>query len=284
MVKVRSKKRTQSKQQKALLQKRGFLWLGITAALLVGAIAGIFWMISSFGNVTDRQTPRAAIIDQLYSTYPNSDLTTKLTQELERFGFQVDLYQGDSVTIDLYRNLPQYGYGVIVIRSHSGVMIQRLYDSTNIGTYLFTNEPYGGLKYPKEQLNDEIARAMTENDQPSFFSIGPKFITNSMKGRLKNTVVIIDGCSALYYDDLAKSFVAKGASAYLAWDKSVRLDYADDTTWSLIKNLCSEGVTIDKAVNRTMAEKGPDPESQAILKYYPGDIGNKSLGELTKMK
>lgn len=149
-----------------------------------------------------------------------------------------------------------------------------------IGTYLFTNETYLQIKHPKEQLNDELAKARVAEGYPYVFAIGPQFITNSMKGDFNNTVVIADGCSCLYDNDLAQAFTQKGASAYLAWDATVDLDYVDEATISLIENLCSERLPINEAVDLTMATKGLDPKYRAALKYYPPQSGAKTLKEL----
>lgn len=88
------------------------------------------------------------------------------------------------------------------------------------------------------------------------------------------------GCSCLYLDDLAQAFIDKGASAYLAWDATVGLDYVDETTITLMKNLCSERLTLNEAVASTMAAEGPDPKYGAVLKYYPAQTSDKALEEL----
>lgn len=101
-----------------------------------------------------------------------------------------------------------------------------------------------------------------------------------MKGHFDDTVIIITGCSCLCLPDLAQAFTDKGASAYLAWDHTVGLDYVDDATIALITNLSSEGLTIKEAVIKTMEEKGPDPDWGAVLRYYPAQSGNKTIEEL----
>jgi len=223
----------------------------------------------------------AAIVDQLYTSYPNEDFTTKITQDLENFGFQVDLYQGDDITVDLFRNLPAYNYKLIIFRGHSGAVASNPQELESIiGTYLFTNEPFNPMKYTTERLKDELAPARVSQGYPYFFAIGPKFITNSMKGNLDNAVVVVDGCSCLYDEDLAQAFTQKGASAYLAWDATVDLDYVDEATMTLIQNLCSKRLPVSKAVDLTMATKGPDPKHGAALKYYPPQSGDKTLKEL----
>jgi len=42
----------------------------------------------------------------------------------------------------------------------------------------------------------------------------------------------------------------------------------DDATPVLIEKLCSEELSIGKAVAETMKEKGPHPTYRAVLRYY----------------
>jgi hypothetical protein len=93
-------------------------------------------------------------------------------------------------------------------------------------------------------------------------------------------VVIVDGCSCLYEDDLAQAFVQKGASCYLVWDATANLDYVDQATAYLVKQLCVKKVSIANAVANTMKVVGPDPEYGAVLKYYPQQSSSKALKEL----
>ncbi len=86
-------------------------------------------------------------------------------------------------------------------------------------------------------------------------------------------------CAAFYSDDMAKAFTEKGASVYLAWDVSVGLRYVDEATITLVEKLCG-GHTIKDAVDLTMQEKGPDPNNNAFLKYYPDSNSDKTLHDL----
>jgi predicted Zn-dependent protease len=106
-----------------------------------------------------------------------------------------------------------------------------------------------------------------------------------MEGRFDGTVIIMMGCSGIALTDLAEAFIDKGASVYVAWDRSVGLNYVDDATPYLIKQLCSEKLTIEEAVDNTMAAIGPDPEYGAELEYYydpPSHNRDKTLEELIK--
>jgi hypothetical protein len=264
-------------------QKRSFRWLWVALVLFIAVLAVVFTsQRSHFITPSIPEGTSAAIVDQLYSNYPNEDFTTNITEDLEGFGFTVDVYQGDDVTVDFYRNLPIYDYQLIVFRVHSGTISPNPEGDVapTTGTYLFTNEPFNRMKYTRELLADELAAAYVLKGDPVYFVIGPKFITHSMNGNFNNTVVIVDGCSCLHFDDLAQAFTSKGASCYLAWDHSVELDYVDEATTSLVENLCSEGLPVKEAVDRTMATIGPDPDWGAWLKYYPAQSADETLQEL----
>jgi hypothetical protein len=256
--------------------------LFIAAILVTIAIATLACAPPTEGTAGSSESakPRAAIIDQLYSLQPNGVIISDVIQELEAYGFNVDLYQGDDVTVDLYRKLPSYGYSLIIFRAHSGLlgsegeMIKR--------TCLFTNEPYRETKHVTEQLTDQLAMARINEHHPWVFGIGDEFVTRSMEGQFDNTVIIMMGCSTLYLDDLAQAFVQKGTSIYLGWDAAVSLSYVDQATPILITNLCSKNMTVKKAVAETMAGVGPDPDYGAYLKYYPSESSNQTIKALLR--
>jgi len=259
---------------------RSLLWFPWLAILLI--ITGLAVCLACsqlFSSNSYTGSPKATIIDQLHSSQPNDELITQVTQDLEVYGFTVDVYQGNDVTVDLYRKLPKYGYRLIIFRAHSG-LIGAEGQKKRLKTAIFTNEPYSSKKYLAEQLNHELPMVRVGEDEPFFFGIDSKFVMESMERQFEDTVVIIAGCSCLYFDDMAQAFINKGASVYLAWDRTVNADYVDKATAYLVRELCTEGVTLKEAVNRTMVEKGKDPTYSATLKYLPLENGNKSLKQL----
>jgi hypothetical protein len=226
------------------------------------------------GYINGEGKPQAAIVDQLYNLQPNEALISEVTQQLEDYGFGVDLYKGDEVTVDFYRDLPSYGYSLVIFRVHSGIlgpqgrMIER--------TRLFTNEPYSETKHVTEQLTEQLVKARINEHYPWVFGIESRFIKASTEGRFRDTVVIVMGCATLYLDDMAEAFIQKGASTYLGWDATVGLGHIDKATSTLITNLCAD-LTIHKAVAETMNVVGPDPDYFAYLRYYPGESGNQTI-------
>jgi hypothetical protein len=201
-----------------------------------------------------------------------------MTRELEGFGFKVDIYYDDAVTVDLFRHLPDHGYKLIIFRVHSGLL--GVDPKVTNRTWLFTNEIYSKTKYLNEQLTDQITYARTDEGSPWCFAISAKFITESLKKNFNNTAIVMMGCDCLHFTDMAQAFVDKGAAIYLAWDVSVMLGYVDDTTTSLVEKLCSDELTIEEAVYDTMREKGPDPNLGAVLKFYPPQAAEKTLRQL----
>lgn len=263
---------------KVKLRKRDFSWLWVIVALFIAVFAAVFWHVSASHNPPNLPNLKAAIVDQLYTDYPSENFTIEVKKTLEHYGFQVDVYQGNEVTVELYQKLPSYDYKLIILRTHSGMMHTSQGDITGV---LFTNEPYTTVKYPLEQLfGDKLMMVQTSNNSACFFGIRPNFIIYSTKDNFRNTVVIVAGCAGLQDNILASAFTQKGASAFLAWNAGVNADYVDKATISLVENLLSGRRTLEKAVDATMATNGPDPTDHAVLSYFPPQSGDKTLRQL----
>ena len=104
-----------------------------------------------------------------------------------------------------------------------------------------------------------------------------------MEGEFDNTVIIMMGCSCLHLEDLAQAFIDKGASAYLGWNATVDLNYVDEATPYLVRQLCSEELTVREAIHNTMDVIGADPNHGAELQLYYNPAshnGDKTLKEL----
>jgi len=254
-------------------------YLSIALAVVIIVLPGLT-LFSGCSAPSPQLEAKAAIIDQLYVLKPNQAFIDETTAVLEAYGFRVDVYHGDEITVDFYGKLPTYGYKLIIFRAHSGLLSregQRIKK-----TCLFTNQPYSETRHVTEQLTEQLAMARITKHHPWVFAIGAKFVTRSMEGKFDNTVIIMMGCSCLYLEDLAQSFIDKGASTYLGWDASVGLDYVDGAALNLIDNLCTKDMTVEQAIVKTMAEVGLDPDYRACLKYYPAKSGSHTIKELIK--
>jgi hypothetical protein len=264
--------------------KHDFYTVILTLSL---ALLGLI-LVGGCSSPESRSEAKAAIIDQLYPLEPNQAFIDKATEILESSGFKVEIYRGDDITVDFYRNLPALGYKLIIFRSHSGIQSGTIHlssgDKPVVRTYLFTNEPYDLTAHIGDQLSglsDRLAKVRIDDNHPWEFGISPDFVSQSMHGNFDHTVVIMMGCYTSYVDDLAQSFIEKGASAYAGWDAFVGLDYVDNATMTLLESLFSNKVSLDAAERDTMQEKGADPIWGAKLKYYPPQSGNHTIAELT---
>jgi hypothetical protein len=282
--KAKAKNKTCHRQKKGKLLKRGlprYAWV-----IIALAVAGIVIAVRLYPpDQCPRDAlahPRAAIVDQLSILQENPAFIAEVTRELEGQGFEVDLYQGEQITVDFYRKLPTHCYRVIVFRTHSGILEEG--EQVHLKTTMFTNEEFDWKKHQADVWHDRLFMAGIDDTRPRVFSIAPKFIRESMQGSFDDTVIIMMGCAGIYLPDLAEAFMARGASAYLAWDASVLLDYVDGATEHLVKQLCSEKATVGEAVASTMAARGPDPRYEAELQYYPQGIGGKTLADLTRFQ
>ncbi len=223
---------------------------------------------------------KAAIVDQLYLREPNPGYIARARQMLESAGFMVDVWQGAAVTVDFYRKLPSLGYRLIVLRVHSGMLLElRGEDVVELeNTYLFTAENYTTSRYMTDQLADKVSYAIMDEDTPQVFAVNSKFISG-LKDSFNRTVVLAMGCESAKYDDLARAFIARGASAYVGWSDVVSLEHTDKAALGLLQNLCA-GVPLADSVNATMSAVGKDPYFASYLKYYPAETGGSTVKQL----
>ena len=278
MSKTKTKKQSRGKPQKKGLP--WFAWL-LIALGIAGVVVFVRFYPMGQASPDNGGGLKAVIVDQLSSVKENEAFVTNVTEQLEDYGFEVDLYQGTNVTVELYGKLATNGYKLIIFRAHSGLLAEN--EMTQDRTVLFTNEAYNQLSHYDDQLHDRLVMARVGEGYPMVFGIPPKFIEESMKGKFDDSVVIMMGCSGLFERDLAQAFVGKGASAYLAWNGTVELNYVDEATPYLIEQLCSGNTTLKEAVDNTREAVGPDPDHKAGLEYYPTyplDSGDKTLQEL----
>lgn len=208
---------------------------------------------------------RAAIIDQLSLTVPNQTFVAEATEILEEAGYTVSYYEGEEVTVDFYRKLPTHGYSLIILRVHSGL---RSFGKPPVS--FFTSEPFDGSKHTWELFDDRLCIGQYSRDgQDRYFGIAPKFAALSMKGELKDTVVVAMGCDSLSFADMAEAFVHKGAKAYIGWNGPVLASYMDSAIIQLLKHLVTANQPINQAIEQTMNEVGADPLNESILAAYP---------------
>jgi len=227
--------------------------LGLFLIVALALAAVIYVVISPSSNPPDGGGLKAAILDSLYIMDPNESFLYEANQTLSNAGFDVDMYIGSNVTVELFQNLPSLGYKLIVLRVHTA------YESDIVA--FFTGN-YADSGYFAEQLFGWVRIGSVEGER--FYAVTPSLIREASKGGFQKSIIIVDSCYGLALTSMAEAFVEKGASAYIAWDKGVYSDYSDDATLELISHLL-DGKTVAQAVDETL--KDPS-EFGSELSYY----------------
>jgi hypothetical protein len=225
---------------------------------------------------------KAAIIDQLYLRQPNPEFIAKAKTLLESQGLKVDIWQGHDITVDFYRKLPSMGYSFVLLRVHSGTLMELGDNNTAVEmpyTYLFTAEKYSTTRYVTDQLADKVSYAIMEEDTPEVFAVNSEFI-KSAKGTFDNTFILSMGCESYRHDDLQKAFLAKGSSVYIGWSDVVTLEHVDKVTLALLQAYCSGNLTIQQGVESVTSGLGVDPYFGSYLKFSPSASGSRTLKEI----
>ncbi len=252
------------------------LWvagIGVVAVIILG-----IWLVTP--RTQQAADLHAALIDQLSPAYTNQEFQSSVSADIGSLGLPLDVYQGEQVDVSLYRNIGQDDYGVLVIRSHSGIL--ELPDSPDESVMaLFTNEPYSESTHVSDQLLNRVLIVRPfEGDRDLTFGVTPDFFRQAMRGQLPGTIVVIAGCSVLGRTEMADALVSRGASVVVSFDKSVGLAHADEAVALLVHHLLGEGMTVKQATIAAMVEAGPDPEFGAVLKYYPDSAGDFTAKQL----
>ena len=112
--------------------------------VIVVLLAVLLLALSVYRTQNSLGGKSAVIIDQLYGDNLDFGFSEKAIGLLRSNGYDVGLYQGEDVTIDLVYGI-DWSAHVIVLRMHSGVFDNR--------TWLFTHEEYDSSKHVLEQLS-----------------------------------------------------------------------------------------------------------------------------------
>jgi len=256
------------------------VWIGGSVLILFFLVLIVKTVTSPTASLpSEPDRIKAAIVDQTALLNPNQEFTDTALTYLRDAGFDVEVYEGEDVTVEFYKTLPARGHELIVLRTHSS-SVEYIDDvpQQEGPVFLFTGEQSSKRRYTLEQLTGQIGATKLLYDESSvFFAIGPEFVKRSMTGRFEDTLILIGGCQSMITSGLARALVARGASAVIGWDDWVDLNHNDEAIIHLLYLLTAEGLTVEQAVEKTMSEVGPDPIYKSILTYFPPERGGYTL-------
>lgn len=207
---------------------------------------------------------------------------------LQHAGFRVDYYPPNAIDVNLYERLPQLGYKIILVRSHSTGLVGTVNDTTGaVSTSgslisLFTDESYNVDQHVAEQLDRTLDVVRIAQPVPGatagpgvtsvvapqiqkYFGITPAFIAAHASGHFAGTVVLLMGCEAMSRPDMARTLRSRGATAVIGWDGPVTPEHTDQATLVVLQALLTNGLDAKAAVDATMRQLGKDPVYGASL-------------------
>jgi len=207
---------------------------------------------------------KAAIIDGLSEDLPNPKLITEMKKYLESAGYEVVVFNGSSVNLELFKKLPKMSFSLIIMRLHGGRIRQPI--GLYIGSGIFV-EPFNEEKYTYEYYSGYLLKGVAYIGGKEYFVITPHYVLDKLEGRFPGTKIIVLSCYSMWDEIMAKAFVKRGASIFVGIDKKVDSSYLDKVGLELVKEI-SQGHDVKEAVSNIMERIGPDPISGARLLYY----------------
>ncbi len=219
------------------------------------------------------RAPKALIYDPLYREYPNDTLVETLRGMLESHGYQVDVYLGRNATLEVF--LEMGFYDIVIIRAHGG------YANRSVGPY-----PPGGYIYTGLHVNEAVelygpsiyywirrgvlaegvipppgATVEDISRLPRYVVVSPKFLKEKLTVR-PGSIFVFFGCYGMSTEELPDIVLSKGASAFIAWNGGVSVNYMDKVLPQIIESYLEGGLNaLLDAVNQTP----PDPLTGAKL-------------------
>jgi hypothetical protein len=249
---------------KNLVSKRT-IYIGATIVVILIAVVA---SLSFYLQKPNSSTPKAAIIDQLSSSYLTSSsryVNQTFIDETRTLLYthfpEVDYYS-DNATVDNYKNLPSDGYKLIIWRAHSAI------DESGKFIAISTSENNGTSDYP-QYSNGELTLCYILGDPTMYFAITPKFITEVMSGRFDDTVIVLMSCNGLKegYTKTAEALEGKGAKAIISWDGWIEDANNDGASASLLDYLINGNDTIQQAVKEIPQQQSLHGPSQ--MQFFP---------------
>lgn len=244
-----TRKQKQTREESKRFSNKQLLAVSIVAVSIIvsGSILS-FWLTKA---PEARFSLKAIIIDQLGKEpeFLNTTFVNSATDVLKSSGFNVTYYN-QTIDVNFYRNLAKSDYGIIILRAHTAKR------ENNLTIDIFTSERFiqSAVRY-QDELNNQLVTVgeFLFKEGEYYYAITSKFIEN-LEGRFPKSIVIAMGCWSLkpgLDDMLPKSFIDKGASAYIGWTDEVLAEDTDAETVRLLNLLLVQNRTISDAVSGT---------------------------------
>ena len=257
---------------KQAMTKRDWTRIAVLIALTL-SISSLFYTYRNNlwypSSATVKRPMTAAVIDEVSAFIPDPQFNSSILSVLTSAGYRVDYYQPGAVTIQLFKELPSMGYGIVIIRDHST-------GSGTDGISIVTSELYSSNKYAFEQLSGEVARVNLGVNGLDYFSITPQFVREAMQGFFPGSIIVMMGCTGLASSEMAQAFVARGAQVYVSWNQVVQA-YRTDVSTTIFLQQMTQGHSIEDSTSIATRLGPRDPIYHSQFEYYPSNAGSMTI-------
>ncbi|MEM3922025.1 MAG: hypothetical protein QXG25_03985 [Nitrososphaerota archaeon] len=243
------------------------MFIMLSAALVAAVALGVaYYLIAVSSYQSMPAILRAAIIDGLSEDFPNPRFIEEAKNLLESAGYDVTIFNGSEVNVELFRRLPTMNFTLIIMRLHGGRIQQPI--GLFIGSGIFA-EPFREDKYEYEFRSGYFLKGVAYAGGREYFVITPHYVLEKFEGRFPGSIVIVLSCYSMWDQVLASAFIERGASAFIGIDQKADISYLDRAGLELVRYI-SQGAGAEEAVLRVMEEVGPDPITGARILHYAG--------------
>ena len=215
MPKKRRKARRKVKEKRP--RKKVLLFLAIII-FTIGLVSyfGFYGLSQSPETEEETIVRRAAIIDGLSEDVPNPGLISEMSRLLESAGYNVTVFNGSRVNVELFKKLPKMGFKLIIMRLHGGRIRQPI--GLFIGSGIFA-EPFSEGKYEYEYYSGYLLKSVAYIGGKEYFVITPAYVSEKFQGKFPGSAIIILSCYSMWDQVLASSFIDRRASIVVGIDK-----------------------------------------------------------------
>ncbi len=235
----------------------------ILVIVLVSLFSATILVVFHTNLLGNGAAKRALIADGLWSDYPNRELIDSVKALLEMRGYQVDVYLGGNVTLDLYSRLTDYD--IVILRVHGGKAEITTPRGRVALSGLFTGQKWSS-EYEWMKREWLATRAKPYNSNEYYVAALPRFFEEKLQGRFREgSVVIASSCYSLYTYGIPDALAKKGLHYYIGWRGPVTLSHMDEALLLLIEKAVGEGKDWREAVIEVNNELGADPLTQQKL-------------------
>lgn len=215
------------------------------------------WMVSSSYSIAQIDAINDENIKTKENLYPKASANFIVNTEPGKYKYEDSLIN-DEVTVDSVKNLGEYD--VIIWEGH-GAYNEELHSALVTGEDASIWDYWKmGSSYVVNDMLEHRVTTTTLKDGPLHFVITSKFIDEYV-GSMQGALVFLGTCSSFKDDELANSFINKGAYAVFGYTDIVKPYYEMYSRAVLFNELTTKGEddqykTIDEAYQNTYNKVG----------------------------